>query len=239
MISVANPKRIALARNDFTQFSSPHNKKIIELLDLPKTLDKGHKKTGASEIVMHRTLEPEPDLSFSRPEMRDILISWWKELDSRRGDRAALRQCRTPRDVALTPAFQRLKIRLTSYGSLNQGQMDRLALVAGVLSHVKENKPDAFEKNVKRSCAVQMARPPQKRGRGKNSCVSDLRFRQLLKIEEPDTLYMTMISLVRLLGGSVNIASLAHGISRWNEQTKKEWAYAYYENASREEKQGG
>jgi len=48
-ISVADPKRIALARRDFKIFSSPHNKKIIELLDLQKTQksaktrDKGRK----------------------------------------------------------------------------------------------------------------------------------------------------------------------------------------------------
>ncbi len=35
MISVADPKRIAIARHDFNTFSSPNNKKIIELLDLP------------------------------------------------------------------------------------------------------------------------------------------------------------------------------------------------------------
>ena len=47
-----------------------------------------------------------------------------------------------------------------------------------------------------------------------------------------------MIRLVRLLGGSVDIVSLANGIYWWNERTKKEWAYAYYENAPSEEKQG-
>ncbi|MGA2914345.1 MAG: type I-E CRISPR-associated protein Cse1/CasA [Methanoregula sp.] len=36
LISVADPKRIALARRDFKKFSSPYNKKIIELLDLQK-----------------------------------------------------------------------------------------------------------------------------------------------------------------------------------------------------------
>ena len=66
--------------------------------------------------------------------------------------------------------------------------------------------------------------------------MSGLRFRQLLKIEDPDKLYTTMIRLVRLLGGSVDIVSLANGIYWWNEHTKKEWAYAYYENAPSEEK---
>jgi len=44
-ISVADPKRIALARRDFRIFSSPNNKKIIELLDLPKPVKKPDIKT--------------------------------------------------------------------------------------------------------------------------------------------------------------------------------------------------
>lgn len=36
LISVADPKRIAIARRDFNTFSSRYNKKIIELLDLPQ-----------------------------------------------------------------------------------------------------------------------------------------------------------------------------------------------------------
>jgi CRISPR system Cascade subunit CasA len=36
LISVGDPKRIAIARRDFKTFSSPYNKKIIELLDLPQ-----------------------------------------------------------------------------------------------------------------------------------------------------------------------------------------------------------
>jgi CRISPR system Cascade subunit CasA len=51
MISVTDPKRIALARRDLKIFSSPYNKKIIESLDLQKpeksakTRNKGHKNT--------------------------------------------------------------------------------------------------------------------------------------------------------------------------------------------------
>ena len=178
---------------------------------------------------------PKTNLTFSQPDVRDILISWWKGLDNAKGYRAALRRCKNPLEVAFTPAFHRLKMRLEPFGSMSPDQMARLALVAGVLSHVRENKPEAYE-NFQRSCAVQMARPPLKWSPVKKACVSGLRFRQLLKIEDPDILYTTMIRLVRLLGGSVDIVSLANGIYGWNVHTKKEWAYAYYENAPGEEK---
>jgi len=180
-------------------------------------------------------------LTFSHQGAREALLSWWKELDDARGDRAALRQCHNPLEVAFTPAFHRLKMRLEQYGTISPDQMDKLALVAGVLSHVKENKTECRERNIQRSFVVKMASPSPKGGLGKKACVSELRFRQLLKIEDPDKLYMTMIRLVRLLGGSgdpVEVVSLANGIYWWNERTKKEWAFAYYENAPNEEKQG-
>ena len=49
LISVGDPKRISLARKDFRNFSSPYNKKIIELLDLtnsekPLQIQSGNKK---------------------------------------------------------------------------------------------------------------------------------------------------------------------------------------------------
>ena len=105
-------------------------------------------------------MEPKTDLTFSQPEVRDALLSWWKELDNARGDRAALRRCHNPLEVAFTPAFHRLKMRLEPSGSISPDQMDRLALVAGVLSHVKENKPEVHAGNFQRSFAVQMAQSP-------------------------------------------------------------------------------
>jgi len=183
-------------------------------------------------------MEQKTYLTFSQSEVRVALLSWWKELDTARGDRAALRQCHNPLEVAFTPAFHRLKMRLEQFGSISPDQMGRLAIVAGVLSHVKENKPEDRERNLQRAFAVQMASPPPKGDPGKKACVSGMRFRQLLKIEDPDKLYATMIHLVRLLGGSVDIVSLSAGIYWWDERTKKEWAYAYYENAPSEEKQG-
>ena len=180
-------------------------------------------------------MAPENYLTFSQPEVREALISWWKELDTVKSDRAALRHCHNPREVAFTPAFHRLKMRLEPFGSISPNHMENLAIIAGVLSHVKEYRYKGHERNFQRSFAVQMASPPLKWGREKRACVSELRFRQLLKIDDPDKLYTAMIRLVSLLGGSVDIASLANGIYWWNERTKKEWASAYYENAPSEE----
>ncbi len=50
LISVADPKRIALARREFKKFSSPYNKKIIELLDLQKP-EKSAKISGKERKI--------------------------------------------------------------------------------------------------------------------------------------------------------------------------------------------
>jgi CRISPR system Cascade subunit CasB len=172
-------------------------------------------------------------LNFSNPDARAALLSWWGELDHVRGDRAVIRRCHKPLEVAFTPAFHRLRTRLDEIGTMNADQIDRLTIVAGVLSHVKENRPGG--KSLQQSFAAQMAGHSPKGGDDAKAAVSGLRFRRLIRMEDDEQLYQEMIRLVRLLGGAVDIASLAQGIYWWNEQTKKEWAFAYYENAPSED----
>jgi CRISPR system Cascade subunit CasA len=53
LISVADPKRIALARRDLKKFSSPYNKKIIELLDLQKPEKSAKSRDKERKIPEH------------------------------------------------------------------------------------------------------------------------------------------------------------------------------------------
>lgn len=152
-----------------------------------------------------------------------VLTDWWKSLDDNRGDRAALRRCRTPFDVALTPAFHRLRQALRESGRVND---EALALVAGLASHVKENSATA-------DFASQMASP---KSAGGNAAVSGLRFRRLLRIEEKQELFAALVRTIRLVGGAVNLCSLADSAYWWNENTRKRWASAYYETAPPGEK---
>jgi CRISPR system Cascade subunit CasB len=169
-------------------------------------------------------MEEKMYLSFTDPETKDELLRWWKALDISRGDRAELRRCHSPLNVAFTPTYHRLMGALAKYGPVKE---DDLAIVAGVLSHVKTYNPGSFP--------VQMASPSS--ADGKKAKVSGLRFRRLLKIDgdDPDKLYGSMIRVVHLLGDDVDIPSLANGIYWWNERTKKDWAFAYYEHAPKEE----
>jgi len=156
--------------------------------------------------------------------IRNSLLSWWSQLDRKRGDRAALRRCRSPVEVAFQPSFYQLMHALESHG--NPVNSTRMALIAGVLSHVRVNNPSL--------------RFAQRMAHGKtgsaNAAVSGLRFRRYLRIEDPDELYLSTIRIIRLLSGECNIPDLATALYWWqNPETKKRLASDYYENAPLEQ----
>ena len=142
---------------------------------------------------------------------------WWSELAHHKGDRAQLRRCQTVLDVALTPAFHTVLKRLGS--KLNEKDRDRAALVVGVLAHVEQDlSVHSFGKAM---WGVGNDEPT----------VSDLRFRRLLRLDEPNELLRELKRAVRQVDGSAPINSLANDLMRWGDKAKKDWAFAYYENA--------
>lgn len=161
-------------------------------------------------------------LSFSgQPEAQETLLAWWNSLQENHGDRAELRRCRNSTEVAFLPAYHRLRL---SLGKIAPIKPDDLAIVAGVLSHVKT--PDSSHR-----FSQQMASHKKESDRSR---VSGLRFRRLLTIDDPGELYGSIIRIVRLLDGTANIPSLADGLYWWNERTKKTWAFDYYSEAPEE-----
>lgn len=153
----------------------------------------------------------------------EVLMDWWKELDENRGDRAVLRRCRNTTEVVFSPAFHHLRLKLSQIGYFNP---ESLALIAGVLSHVKIHDNGA-------RFATQMATPKTE---GSNARVSGLRFRRLLKIKDRDELFESIKRTVHLLDGNLNIYNLANDLYWWdNGGTQKQWAYDYYENAPNED----
>ena len=135
-----------------------------------------------------------------------IVLDWWNKLKDDSGSRAELRRASGPTEVVFQPVFHEL------VGKLESAKHEALACVSGLCAHVKEHAGGS-------SLAKQMAEY------GK---ISDLRFRRLLAILNLDDLYRVMIRIIRLLGNSVNIASLAEIVYWWNDRTKKELAFEYY-----------
>jgi len=152
----------------------------------------------------------------------EALLTWWHELDKNRGERAELRCCHKLTEVAFSPAYHRLRLALIHVGSVND---DKLTLVAGLAVRVKVDSAGS-------SIAEQMATP--KDGSKDNAKVSGLRFRRLLKVKDQEDLFISMSRIIALLGGAVNLRSLAQSVYFWNDRTRKQWAFEYYSKATNE-----
>lgn len=150
------------------------------------------------------------------PEVQ-VLISWLEGLDENRGERAVLRRCATLTEVVFSPAYHRLRRALMNVGRFDD---DRLSLVVGLSARVKVNS-DGY------GIAGQMAT-----GKLDGSArVSGLRFRRLLKVNNREELFIAMTRVIVLLGGTVNLQSLAQSVYFWNDKTRKDWAFEYYSKA--------
>lgn len=149
-----------------------------------------------------------------------ILRAWWESLEREKGERAFLRRASYPAEVVFSPAYHRLLSQLWQHDC--KVKREPLAVIAGLATHVKEDTGSV------RNIAQQMASP--KPG-GNGARLSGLRFRRLLAVNQWEELYPLMIRVIRLLGGRVNLISLANAVYWWNERTRKEWAYDYYSTA--------
>lgn len=137
---------------------------------------------------------------------RKALIAWWHWLDDNRGERAVLRRAASADDILLTPAFARFLDFMPVSWKTPQRLFDS-AMVAGLLARVKEN-----DSNPKSTFAKALALPKQ--GGGK-AAMSELRFLQLQKSRDPEEFFLRISRAIALLGGRVNILSLADGILHW------------------------
>jgi CRISPR system Cascade subunit CasB len=153
---------------------------------------------------------------------QSALQHWHRSLKDNRGDRARLRRAERPEDVLLCDAFFRF---------LNQmpecwREPERLftsAAVAGLLAHVKEDcqieskvhlSKDLNRPKEMASFAELLARPTK----GVRPPMSESRFQQLQKSRTTDDFYRIMLRAIRLLGGRVNIPSLANDIIHWHQE---------------------
>ncbi len=155
-------------------------------------------------------------------------IAWWKTLNENRGDRAELRRCRSPAEVAFVPAFYRLKMKTPQ--NLDP---EKLAAVAGILSHV-DSLPETDRRE---TIAGLFARPAEG---GTTPRISDPRFRRILRVADYDytELYPVLTRLIRQIDRKVPtsaVPSLIWGVYKWDQKTKRSWAEAYYEHVTRNE----
>ena len=144
------------------------------------------------------------------PATRVKLLEWWHWLDDNRGDRARLRRVDSPDDVLLTEAFSHFLNEMPEKWS-EAKQLPASALVAAIVAQVKEHNGGS-------SFAAQLATP---KDGGDKPRMSELRFRQLQKSQDPTEFFRRLLRAVRILDCNVNVLSLANDALHWMHEYQK------------------
>lgn len=163
--------------------------------------------------IQFRTRDGEPTA------IGKVLLSWWQGLEDDRAGRAILRRASSPTRVAFTAPYQRLYRRLQAAGWPADASLrdnDRLAAIAGLLAHVKENE----------SRLLPEAMSLRDEG-GDRPRVSELRFLRLLDAPDTEALYIALRRVLPLMKHRADVLALSNDFLHWGDAVKKKWAYGY------------
>ncbi len=151
-------------------------------------------------------------------------LRWWQDLTpaparQHRGDRAALarlRRCATVAEAMQEPETICL---LRIAGGNGPNDLKIAGLTAAVLAHVREHDP---------STRVARQIGPENPGQPETAIVKPLRFRRIMEADTPDERLTAFRRLVALAGGRLNVSDLARALVHWDEQTRIQWTYEYW-----------
>lgn len=166
------------------------------------------------------------------PKPTQIVHEWWSKLTgevkpgepSHRGELAELRRCKQLDEVLFTPEFHRLYQRLSQ---TNWRYRPAIAAVAGILAHVRGEPGE--EKRFAAYMAVYL------QGR-ESPRVLERRFQRLVANKSLQELYPALIRIVHLADSQAPVADLAQSIFSWNDQTRRDWTFDYYNKLLDQEK---
>lgn len=173
---------------------------------------------------------PTDDVKVSRG---DVAREWWSRIcDPQRGDpaaRARLRRCRSATEALAVPAAVMLTHRLGAIREpLDERRLEGALGLARVLAHVASDTTvtamraagwGSFPGERREADADPTARPR----------LSEVRFRRLMQTGGGEEQVVMFTRLVRLIGGEVNIVSLARDYLAWHwDGTRHRWAFEYY-----------
>lgn len=161
-------------------------------------------------------------------------LEWWKRycdpLDGDPGTRARLRRCRSTVEALSIPAAVSLARQLGAPGD-GAGDDDwRWAVgldLARVLAHVSEHDPGQRPMRAAGWKTFPDDRKESEAGEDRPR-LSEVRFRRLLDTARGEEQVVAFIRLIKLLGGTVNVAALAEDFWHWSDRTKRRWAFDYY-----------
>ncbi|AEG68386.1 type I-E CRISPR-associated protein Cse2/CasB [Ralstonia solanacearum] len=155
---------------------------------------------------------------------RKWVRSWWQALQPRegtstvpgalallgRGDRAGLKRCGGMAELLTEGATFQLAERLLSLESAKErarfaDDYDAVVLVAGVLSHVSQDRANG------KSVIAGLGRS----GRDATPKLSEIRFRRLLQGRDLDDFYRQLVRVVQLAERTADVAQLADDALAW------------------------
>lgn len=153
--------------------------------------------------------------------------AWWESLQPRekqKGDRVALARLRRAGTLAEAMAEEATIQLFREMGGGNPNRLPRVAVIAMVLAHVREDDPPG-EGGGRRPAIAAVGRKPDN---AEGAKMSEVRFRRLLACRENEELVTHMRRLVILAGQRINVADLAQSLWWWNDWTRARWAFEYY-----------
>ncbi|MFC3609537.1 type I-E CRISPR-associated protein Cse2/CasB [Stutzerimonas tarimensis] len=194
-----------------------------------------------------------PGKKYLNKAQRQWVQDWWRALQPQRaddkplpyelggldrGDRAELRRCTGADQLLERSATFLLADRLIALSddrhrlSDNPQTYERLALVAGVLAGVREDRRDGL--NLSRHLGAQT--------RDERPAMSELRFRRLQRAQDQTDLYLQWKRAVQLADSKADVAQLAEDLLGWlcelgetplraSDAVKFRWAHDYYLSA--------
>jgi CRISPR system Cascade subunit CasB len=141
-----------------------------------------------------------------------LLRGWWENLESDRGERAALRRAGTLTEVMLSPAFHRLLHLLRRGGfQIAEQRYPKLAIIAGLAARLRITEEAAL--------GVQCGSP--RKAAAKKPDVSELRMRRLLACDDLEELYTLLRRVLALLDNQANLTDLAAVVWNWRKLDEK------------------
>lgn len=159
-----------------------------------------------------------PPREKDNTEFGQVCWGWWAQLTNRdigrsRADLARLRRVSTPVEAVMIPAVQDLHRRLLAIGHDLSRDVDRLALIALTLAHVKTGSGP---------------RLAQRMGQGEPKALSPLRFDRLIRSTDPAGLTTQLRRALAVVGHGADVAALARDLRWWTDTTRARWCFDYY-----------
>jgi CRISPR system Cascade subunit CasB len=167
-----------------------------------------------------------------RPRWDQVARRWWATIQGkhedtapRRGsDRAALarlRRAATPVEALEEPTVFDLYKKLGFDRIDIDRRLPRVAVVAAVLAHIKEDATLA-ESGFRRRFAEIL-------GQGERPLMSELRFKRLLAATEDQVLMTSFRRAVALAAcKNIDVGDVAASLLDWSDRRRMRWAFDYY-----------